>query len=67
MSREINVGGKRYRPAVLLVTDRDHLGRPLTARFIQRDEKVNLKELGADRGRPPEFLVVYARVNEVDP
>lgn len=61
-SRMTVINGSIYEPAVLLVTERDHLGRPLTARFVHKEQSVDLRELTAD-GAIPEFVIVYANHN----
>jgi len=58
---QISVGGDTYTGTVMMVTERDHLGRPLVMRVIHRDETIDLAELGADNpDKAPEFAIVYA-------
>ena len=56
--REISVGSDRYNATVLMVTQRDHMGRPLVLRVVHDGAVVDLQELGAD-ANPPEFVVAY--------
>ena len=58
---KIGLAGDTYTATVMLVTDRDHLGRPLVMRVIHDNETVDLAELGADK-TPPAFVIVYANL-----
>lgn len=55
----MKVGFDRYDAAVLQVVERDALGRPLVARFVHEEQKVDLREAAAG-GVAPEFIVVFA-------
>lgn len=55
----IHVGREPYNATVVLVTERDELGRPLAARFVHDEQTVDLEELAAG-GTRPEFIIVYA-------
>ena len=57
---KIGLAGDTYTATVMLVTDRDHLGRPLVMRVIHDGETVDLAELGSTEESPTEFVIVYA-------
>ena len=58
--KSVRIGRDNYHAAVLLVTDRDSLGRPLVARFIHPEEQVSVRELGGDSlETAPQFIIVY--------
>ncbi len=59
---KIRIGGELYQVAVLMVTDRDHFGRPLVARFVHEEQTVDIAELSARNpdGPAAEFITVFA-------
>lgn len=53
--RKTKIDGERFHATVLMITERDERGRPLVARFVHDEQKVDLREL-----KQPEFIIIYA-------